>query len=219
MYFTEALCIILFSMFFLLQIEYERFVFRDQGSVNKYLNVHSISARCIKSFSYICDVRLSFECCSSLTSYKGTGEKKKATMPVAMETSVSRLPLPVPTHFSHAEQSFSLKKRRVPFSSSSTSNSSVSSPTRLSHSLPPQPPSKGCPPLSRMFPQHPSPWTPLSGSLTKSPSLHYLYDPNKQLSFFNQCFTNLGLLGRGSFGEVYKVSKTKLCVCMRMRLI
>lgn len=140
-------------------------------------------------------------------------------MSVAVETTVSRVPLPVPTHFSHAEQSFSLKKRRVPFSSSSTFNSSYSSPVQLSHSLPPQPPSKGCPPLSRMFPQHPSPWTPLSCSLTKSPPLKSLYDPNKQQSFFNQCFTNLGLLGRGSFGEVYKVSKTKLCVYMCMKLI
>ncbi|XP_042363529.1 membrane-associated tyrosine- and threonine-specific cdc2-inhibitory kinase [Plectropomus leopardus] len=126
-------------------------------------------------------------------------------MSVAVETTVSRVPLPIPTHFSHAEQSFSLKKRRLPFSSSSTSNSSYSSPARLSHSLPPLPPSKGCPPLSRMFPQQPSPWTPLSRSLSKSPPPNSVYDPSKQQSYFNQCFTNLGLLGRGSFGEVYKV--------------
>ncbi|XP_067433142.1 membrane-associated tyrosine- and threonine-specific cdc2-inhibitory kinase-like isoform X1 [Thunnus thynnus] len=130
-------------------------------------------------------------------------------MSVAVETTVSRVPLPLPTHFSHAEQSFSLKKRRLPFSSSSTSNSSCSSPARLSHSLPPLPPSKGCPPLSRMFPQHPSPWTPLSRSLTKSPPPNSVYDPSKQQSYFSQCFTNLGLLGRGSFGEVYKVQSSK----------
>ncbi|XP_070783175.1 membrane-associated tyrosine- and threonine-specific cdc2-inhibitory kinase [Enoplosus armatus] len=126
-------------------------------------------------------------------------------MSVAVETTVSRVSLPLPTHFSYAEQSFSLKKRRLPFSSSSTSNSSYSSPARLSHSLPPLPPSKGCPPLSRMFPQHPSPWTPLSCSLSKSPPPNSIYDPSKQQSYFSQCFTNLGLLGRGSFGEVYKV--------------
>ncbi|KAF3704441.1 Membrane-associated tyrosine- and threonine-specific cdc2-inhibitory kinase [Channa argus] len=126
-------------------------------------------------------------------------------MSVAVETTVSRVSLPLPTHFSHAEQSFSLKKRRLPFSSSSTSNSSYSSPARLSHSLPPLPPSKGCPPLSRMFPQHLSPWTPLSHSLSKSHSPGSAYDPSKQQSYFSQCFTNLGLLGRGSFGEVYKV--------------
>ncbi|KAJ8284308.1 hypothetical protein COCON_G00031580 [Conger conger] len=32
-----------------------------------------------------------------------------------------------------------------------------------------------------------------------------LYDPCKSQSFFSQCFINLGLLGRGSFGVVYKV--------------
>ncbi|KAM9716045.1 membrane-associated tyrosine- and threonine-specific cdc2-inhibitory kinase [Menidia menidia] len=125
-------------------------------------------------------------------------------MPVAVET-VPRVPLPLPTHFSHAEQSFSLKKRRLPFSSSSLSPSSGSSPARLSHSLPPLPPSKGCPPLSRMFPQHASPWTPLSQSLSKSPPSDSVYDPSKQKSYFSQCFVNLGLIGRGSFGEVYKV--------------
>lgn len=129
-------------------------------------------------------------------------------MSVAVETTVPRVALPLPTHFSHAEQSFSLKKRRLPLSSSSTSNSSYYSPARLSNSLPPLPPSKGCPPLSRMFPQHQSPWTPLSNSLSKSPNSGY--DPSKQQSYFNQCFTNLGLLGRGSFGEVYKVSKTQI---------
>ncbi|CAG12655.1 unnamed protein product, partial [Tetraodon nigroviridis] len=130
-------------------------------------------------------------------------------MPVTVETTVSRMPRPVPIHFSHAEQSFSLKKRRVPISTSSTSNSTCSSPARLSLSLPPQPPSKGCPPLSRMFPQQPSPWTPLSFSLAKSPPPNSVYDPSKQQSYFNQCFTNLGLLGRGSFGEVYKVRSNK----------
>ncbi|KAK1881832.1 Membrane-associated tyrosine- and threonine-specific cdc2-inhibitory kinase [Dissostichus eleginoides] len=126
-------------------------------------------------------------------------------MSVAVETSVSRMSLPVPTHFSHAEQTFSLKKRHFPFSSSSNSNSSYCSPSHLSHSLPPLPPSKGCPPLSRMFPQQPTPWTPLSGSLSKTPPPNAVYDPSKQQSYFNQCYTNLGLLGRGSFGEVYKV--------------
>ncbi|XP_060884956.1 membrane-associated tyrosine- and threonine-specific cdc2-inhibitory kinase [Labrus mixtus] len=130
-------------------------------------------------------------------------------MSVTVETTMSRVPLPIPTHFSQAEQSFSLKKRRLPCSSSSTSNSSYSSPTWLSHSMPPLPPSKGCPPLSRMFPQHPSPFTPLSCSLSKSPPANSVYDPSKQQSYFNQCFTNLGLLGRGSFGEVYKVQNNK----------
>ena len=116
-------------------------------------------------------------------------------------------PLPLPAHFSQAEQSFSLKKRRLLFSSSSTSTSSLSPPALHCHSLPPRPPSKGCPPVSRVFPQRPpSPWTPLSRSLLQAPHQASLYDPSKPQSFFSQCFTNLGLLGRGSFGEVYKVN-------------
>ncbi|KAI4876870.1 hypothetical protein NFI96_020411 [Prochilodus magdalenae] len=111
-------------------------------------------------------------------------------------------PLPVPTHFSHAQQSFSLKKRRLPFSSSASSGS-LSPHRSLSRSLPPRPPSKGCPPLSRVFPHRRSPWTPLSCALIQnSPAL---YDPSRPQSFFSQCFINLGLIGRGSFGEVYKV--------------
>lgn len=155
-----------------------------------------------------------FLLCSTLSSEGGTDifrgrNWNPYTMSVAVETTLSRMSLPLPIHFSHAEQSFSLKKRRLPFSSSSTSNSSYSSPAQLSHSLPPLPPSKGCPPLSRMFSKHPSPWTPLSHSLSKSPPPNSVYDPSKQLSYFSQCFVNLGLLGRGSFGEVYRVSKTK----------
>ncbi|XP_068160772.1 membrane-associated tyrosine- and threonine-specific cdc2-inhibitory kinase [Antennarius striatus] len=126
-------------------------------------------------------------------------------MSVAVETTVSGAPLPLPTHFSHAEQSFSLKKRRTRFSSSSLSNSPYCSPARISHTLPPLAPSKGCPPLSRILPLHSSPWTPLSSSLSESPPPNSVYDPTKQQSYFSQCFTNLGLLGRGSFGEVYKV--------------
>ncbi|XP_014856046.1 PREDICTED: membrane-associated tyrosine- and threonine-specific cdc2-inhibitory kinase [Poecilia mexicana] len=130
-------------------------------------------------------------------------------MSVAVETTTSRVPRPIPAHLSHAEQSFSLKKRRFPFSSASTSSASCSSPPRGSYCLPPLPPSKGYPPLSRMFPQHQSPWTPLSDSLSKSPPPSSVYDPSKQTSYFGQCFTNLGLLGRGSFGEVYKVQNNK----------
>lgn len=129
------------------------------------------------------------------------------TMSVTVETSAARLPLP--THFSLAEQSFSIKKRHRTSSSSLTPRSSCSPPSRLSHSVPPLPPSKGCLPLSRMFPQQPSPFTPLSQSLNKSPLPSSVYDPSKQQTYFNQCFTTLGLLGRGSFGEVFKVQSNK----------
>ncbi|XP_024140906.1 membrane-associated tyrosine- and threonine-specific cdc2-inhibitory kinase [Oryzias melastigma] len=129
-------------------------------------------------------------------------------MSVAVQATVSKAPLPLPTYFSLAEQSFSLKKRRHPFTSSSGSNSSCSFPAELSHSLPPLTPTKGCPSLSRVFPQQESPWTPLSNSLSTSPP-NSVYDPSKHLSYFNQCFTNLGLVGRGCFGEVYKVQSKK----------
>lgn len=124
-------------------------------------------------------------------------------MSSSYQTSVVSAPLPLPTHFFHAQQSFSLKKRRPPFSSSSSS--SLSPPRPLSHSLPPRPPSKGCPPLSRVFLHHPTPWTPLSRSLIESPPSRSVYDPSRLQSFFSQCFINLGLIGRGSFGEVFKV--------------
>lgn len=128
-------------------------------------------------------------------------------MSVEVETAMT---LPVPTHFSHAERSFSAKKRRPQRSSTSSSSPSYYSPARLSHSRLPLAPSKGCPPLSRVFPQQPSPWTPLSRSLSMSPSPDSVYDPSKPQTYFNQCFTNLGLLGRGSFGEVFKVSQCYL---------
>ncbi|CAL8284450.1 unnamed protein product [Merluccius merluccius] len=131
-------------------------------------------------------------------------------MSVTMETTLSTTPLPLPAHFAHAEQSFSLKKRRLPFSSSSSSyvssSSPQSSPVCLSRSLPPRPSAKGCGgSVSRVFPPRPSPWSPLSRSLSETRPPVSLYDPGKQQSFFSQCFTHLGLLGRGSFGEVYKV--------------
>ncbi len=119
------------------------------------------------------------------------------------QTSVVSTPLPLPTHFSHAQQSFSIKKRRPPFSS--LSSSSLSPPQPLSHSLPPRPPSKGCPPLSRVFLHRPTPWTPLSRSLIESPPPRSVYNPSRHQTFFDQCFSNLGLIGQGSFGEVFKV--------------
>lgn len=122
-------------------------------------------------------------------------------MAVGEETKPVGTPLPLPVHFSHAEQSFSLKKRRLPFSSSSHSLSSVSP----SHLLPPRPPSKGCIPVRRVFSQRRSRWAALSRALIENPPPVSVYDPGKPQSFFNQCFVNLGLIGHGSFGEVYKV--------------
>ncbi|XP_061160389.1 membrane-associated tyrosine- and threonine-specific cdc2-inhibitory kinase [Syngnathus typhle] len=137
-------------------------------------------------------------------------------MSLGMDTPVTRV-LPLPTHFAHAEQSFPLKKRRHHLSSSSTSNSSVSSPDLMTRSLPPLAPtltrtlapSKESLSRSHLFPQKASTWTPLSDSLNQSPPPESSYDPKKQQSYFNQCFTRLGPLGRGSFGEVYKVQNNQ----------
>ncbi|CAL8307907.1 unnamed protein product [Boreogadus saida] len=127
-------------------------------------------------------------------------------MSVTMETNLSTTPLPLPVHFAHAEQSFSLKKRRLPFSSDCNSSSPHSSPVCLSRTLPPRPSAKGgCGSVSRVFTPRPSLWSPLSRSLIETQHPASLYDPGKPQSFFSQCFTHLGLLGRGSFGEVYKV--------------
>ncbi|XP_008312267.1 membrane-associated tyrosine- and threonine-specific cdc2-inhibitory kinase [Cynoglossus semilaevis] len=129
-------------------------------------------------------------------------------MSVTLETTTPGVPLSLPAHFSLAEQSFFLKKRHPPFSLS-MSNSSDSSPVHLSHSLPPLAPSKGLPSVSRMFLKPQSPWTPLSDSLRKPVRPNSVYDPKKSQSYFSQCFTNLGLLGCGSFGEVYKVKSNE----------
>lgn len=128
-------------------------------------------------------------------------------MSVAMETTLASTPLPLPVHFAHAEQSFSLKKKRLPFSSSSSNSSSPQSyPLWHFCSLLSRPSTKGCGgSVSRVHATQPSPWCPLSRSLSENQPPTSLYDPSKQQSFFSQCFTHLGLLGRGSFGEVYKV--------------
>ncbi|XP_059548817.1 membrane-associated tyrosine- and threonine-specific cdc2-inhibitory kinase isoform X2 [Myotis daubentonii] len=117
-------------------------------------------------------------------------------MPVPTEGTpppLSGTPTPVPAYFRHAEPGFSLKR-----------------PRGLSQSLPPRPPAKGSIPISRLFPRTPGWHQPkprkvsfqgkASGTL-QSPS----YDPSRPESFFQQSFQRLGRLGRGSYGEVFKV--------------
>ncbi|CAK6444771.1 unnamed protein product [Pipistrellus nathusii] len=117
-------------------------------------------------------------------------------MPVPTEgtpPTLSGTPTPVPAYFRHAEPGFSLKR-----------------PRGLSQSLPPRPPAKGSIPISRLFPRTPGWHQPQprkvsfkgkdSGTL-QSPS----YDPSRPESFFQQNFQRLGRLGRGSYGEVFKV--------------
>ncbi|XP_075687115.1 membrane-associated tyrosine- and threonine-specific cdc2-inhibitory kinase isoform X3 [Rhinoderma darwinii] len=108
---------------------------------------------------------------------------------------MTRTPIPVPEHFSQAEQSFSHKKRG----------------RALCYTLPPRPPVKSIPPISRIFPNKQRSWSlprPQSVSF-RSPQhkqpVSRLYDHSKEETFYKQCFQTLCKLGRGSFGEVYKV--------------
>ncbi|XP_066433293.1 membrane-associated tyrosine- and threonine-specific cdc2-inhibitory kinase isoform X1 [Eleutherodactylus coqui] len=120
-------------------------------------------------------------------------------MPVARDEMddalMTRTPIPVPMHFTQAEQSFSHKKRA----------------RALCYSLPPRPPVKSFPPISRIFPNKQCSWSqprPQSVSFRspqhKQPDSR-LYDHSKEETFFKQCFQTLCKLGMGSFGEVYKV--------------
>ncbi|XP_069840847.1 membrane-associated tyrosine- and threonine-specific cdc2-inhibitory kinase isoform X2 [Dendropsophus ebraccatus] len=111
------------------------------------------------------------------------------------EALVTRTPIPVPAYFSQAERSFSHKKRG----------------RALCYTLPPQPPVKSLPPVSRIFPNKQRSWSqprPQSVSF-RSPQhkqpVSQLYDHSKEETLFKQCFQILCKLGRGSFGEVYKV--------------
>ncbi|CAM5158528.1 unnamed protein product [Natator depressus] len=116
------------------------------------------------------------------------------------ESQLSRTPLPapVPAFFQEAERSFSVKRPGRP----------------LSYTLPPRPRHKGTLTVSRVFAgRQPQPWSqprPRSVSFRSSQvralaPRSRLYNPARREPFFSQCFQLLGHLGRGSFGEVYKV--------------
>ncbi|XP_044303887.1 membrane-associated tyrosine- and threonine-specific cdc2-inhibitory kinase [Varanus komodoensis] len=125
-------------------------------------------------------------------------------MPVPLDcagadSQLSHTPLPVPAFFREAECSFSVKRARQP----------------LSYTVPPRPRQKSTLSVSRIFSDRRlQPWTKLQprsvsfhGTQKQPPSpLHScLYDASKRELFFRQCFQQLSRLGRGSFGEVYKV--------------
>ncbi|XP_038610126.1 membrane-associated tyrosine- and threonine-specific cdc2-inhibitory kinase isoform X2 [Tachyglossus aculeatus] len=118
-------------------------------------------------------------------------------MPVPTEgvtPPLNATPVPVPVYFRHADPGFSLKQ-----------------PGRLSRSLPPRPPTKGGGPVSRLFPWRAPCWSqprPRRVSFRGGASEELEgrdYDPSRPESFFQQSFQRLGRLGRGSFGEVFKV--------------
>uniref|UniRef100_A0A2D4IHI1 non-specific serine/threonine protein kinase n=2 Tax=Micrurus TaxID=8634 RepID=A0A2D4IHI1_MICLE len=114
------------------------------------------------------------------------------------ESQLSHTPLPVPVYFKEAECSFSIKKTRQP----------------LSYTLPPRPHHKNTSTVSRIFSDRRlPPWSKLQPRSVSFHGLHkqksllhsHLYDASKRKLFFKQCFQKLSYLGRGSFGEVYKV--------------
>ncbi|XP_053116440.1 membrane-associated tyrosine- and threonine-specific cdc2-inhibitory kinase [Hemicordylus capensis] len=114
------------------------------------------------------------------------------------ESQLSHTPLPVPAFFREVESSFSSKRAHRP----------------LSYTVPPRPRHKSTLTVSRIFSDRRlQPWTQLHprsvsfhGAQKQQPPLHSgLYDASKRELFFRQCFQQLSRLGRGSFGEVYKV--------------
>ncbi|MBN3292879.1 PMYT1 kinase, partial [Polypterus senegalus] len=124
-------------------------------------------------------------------------------MPVPPEPKVLHTPIPVPIFFNEVK-TFSLKKRAPANGLSSVANG-------LCQSLPPRPPSKGGAPVSRMFLNREYSWShprPRGVSFRESAEQNLSfshYDESKKESYFQQCFRCICILGRGSFGEVYKV--------------
>ncbi|XP_060111328.1 membrane-associated tyrosine- and threonine-specific cdc2-inhibitory kinase [Heteronotia binoei] len=124
-------------------------------------------------------------------------------MPVALdsagaESQLNHTPLPVPAFFHEAECNFSTKKAH----------------RSHSYTLPPRPRHKSTLTVSRVFSDRRlQTWTQphprsvsFDGAQRQPPSLHSRsYDASKKELFFRQCFQQLSRLGRGSFGEVYKV--------------
>ncbi|XP_052798215.1 membrane-associated tyrosine- and threonine-specific cdc2-inhibitory kinase-like [Mya arenaria] len=75
-------------------------------------------------------------------------------------------------------------------------------------SLPPKPPVKSAPPVSRIFPHRPVTRAQLVSfrSTTSQDSiLSPGYNQHSRESYFSQCFQIISQLGVGSFGEVYQV--------------
>lgn len=100
-------------------------------------------------------------------------------------------PRPTP-HFYPEPQTFSTKKSR-------------GTPR---DSLPPKPPVKSAPPISRIFHHRPvtrAQIVSFRSSKTDDSVLSDRYNQHSRDLYFNQCFQVISQLGVGSFGEVYKV--------------
>ncbi|XP_060589095.1 membrane-associated tyrosine- and threonine-specific cdc2-inhibitory kinase-like [Ruditapes philippinarum] len=100
-------------------------------------------------------------------------------------------PRPTP-HFFQEVQTFSTKKSR-------------GTPR---DQLPPRPPVKSAPPVSRIFPHRPvtrAQIVSFRSSKTNDSVLSPGYNQHSRDLYFNQCFQVISQLGAGSFGEVFKV--------------
>lgn len=111
------------------------------------------------------------------------------------------------------------------FTENATFSTKKQTPKLVDHIVPPKPPIKSCPPVSRLKPRKPdyegarvisfvnkknngnkkSASAANDGDLLLLPPSSTVYDENKKELFFEQCFVIEGNLGFGSFGKVYKV--------------
>lgn len=104
-----------------------------------------------------------------------------------------KTPRPTPRFFQEA-QTFSTKKAR-------------GTPR---DSLPPRPPVKSCPPISRIFHQKPVQRAQaVSFRSSNSSVLSPHYNQASKELYFDQCFHIESKLGAGSFGEVFKVKSSE----------
>lgn len=102
-------------------------------------------------------------------------------------------PRPTPQFF-HDKQTFSTKKARL---------AQLRGTPR--DSLPPRPPVKSAPPISRIFPHRPVVGAHPVSFRKEHSLLSPVYDPSSKELYFEQCFDVIAKIGAGSFGEVFKV--------------
>lgn len=102
-------------------------------------------------------------------------------------------PRPTPQFF-HDKQTFSTKKAKL---------AQLRGTPR--DSLPPRPPVKSAPPISRIFPHRPVVGAQAVSFRKEHSFLSPVYNSNAKELYFEQCFEVIGKIGAGSFGEVFKV--------------
>nr|KAG5709176.1 hypothetical protein BaRGS_028632 [Batillaria attramentaria] len=102
-------------------------------------------------------------------------------------------PRPTPQFF-HDKQTFSTKKAKLAQSRGTPRDS-----------LPPRPPVKSAPPVSRIFPHRPPVGAQAVSFRREHSCLSPFYNASSRELYFDQCFEVIAKIGAGSFGEVFKV--------------